>query len=77
MILGETLGTVGIGLVIGAVLASAASRLVESRLFGIAPQDPVTASLATAVLLSVAFVAAYLPARRAARLDPIAALHHQ
>jgi predicted permease len=74
MILGETAGLVGVGLALGGGLAYAASRLVESRLYGVAPQDPLTLLLALGLLLLAAFGAAYLPARRASRLDPIVAL---
>jgi putative ABC transport system permease protein len=77
MILGETIGLVIAGLALGAGLAYAASRLIGSRLYGIAPQDPLTLSLAIGLLLAVALCAAYLPARRAARLDPMTALRQE
>src|SRR6202035_2024107 len=77
MILRETVGLVTAGLAIGGGLAYAASRLIDSRLYGVAPQDPLTLALATGLLLLVAFGAAYLPAQRASRLDPIAALRQQ
>ena len=74
MILGETTLVVAAGLAAGVGLAYAASRLVDNRLYGVAPRDPVTFALATSLLLVVALVAAYLPARRASRLEPTAAL---
>jgi ABC-type antimicrobial peptide transport system permease subunit len=77
MILGETILLVIAGLALGAGLAYAASRLIGSRLYGIAPQDPLTLSLAIGLLLAVAICAAYLPARRAARLDPMTALRQE
>jgi ABC-type antimicrobial peptide transport system permease subunit len=77
MILRETLGLVLAGLALGAGLSYAASRLIASRLFGIAPQDPLTLASAMALLLSVAVSAAYLPAQRASRLDPMAALRQE
>ena len=77
MILRETLGVVLLGLIAGSALAYLASRLIDSRLFGVAPQDPITMLAATAVLLSVALCAAYLPALRASRVDPMAALRQQ
>lgn len=77
MILGETIGLVIAGLALGAGLAYAASRLITSRLYGVAPQDPLTLTLATGLLLLVALSAAYLPARRASRLDPMAALRQE
>ena len=74
MILRETVGVVAAGLALGAVLAYAGSRLLHSRLYGVAPQDPVTLAVATGVLLIVALAAAYMPAHRASKLDPVAAL---
>jgi predicted permease len=74
MILGETTLVVAAGLAAGMGLAYAASRLVDSRLYDVAPRDPATFALATSLLLVVALVAAYLPARRASRLEPTAAL---
>ena len=74
MILRETLGLVIIGLAAGAGLAYAASSLIASQLYGVAPQDPLTLTVAIGLLLLVALSAAYLPARRASRLDPMSAL---
>jgi ABC-type antimicrobial peptide transport system permease subunit len=74
MILLETFWFVGAGVLLGGVLAYAASSLIGSRLYGVAPQDPLTFAMASALLLTVAFSAAYAPARRASRLEPIAAL---
>jgi hypothetical protein len=54
--------------------AYAASRLIDGRLYGVTPQDPLTLALATGPLLLVALSAAYLPAQRASRLDPMTAL---
>ncbi len=77
MILGETIGLVVAGLSLGAYLAYAASRLIGSRLYGVAPQDPLTLALAIGLLLTVALSAAYLPARRASKLDPMTALRQE
>jgi predicted permease len=77
MILGETMGLVVAGLALGAGLSYAASRLIDSRLYGVAPQDPLTLALATGLLLLVALSAAYLPAQRASRLDPMTALRQE
>jgi predicted permease len=77
MILGETIGLVGAGLALGGGLAYAASHLIDSLLFGVAPQDPLTLVLATGLLLLVALSAAYLPARRASKLDPMVALRQE
>ena len=75
MILRETVGLVIVGLVAGGGLAFWASRLIGSRLHGVAPQDPLTLALAIGLLLAVALSAAYLPARRASRVDPATVLH--
>jgi predicted permease len=75
MILRESLGFVAVGLVVGTILAFAAARLLAGRLYGVSQLDPLTITTALAVLVTVAFTAAYLPARRASRVDPVAALH--
>ena len=77
MILREIVVLVGIGSVVGAVGALGLGRFVESLMFGLAPRDPLTLGGAIAVLLAVALVAGYLPARRAARIDPNAALRSE
>ncbi|MGH9795624.1 MAG: ADOP family duplicated permease [Candidatus Acidiferrales bacterium] len=77
MILRETSGLLIGGLALGGGLAYAASRLIESQLYGVAPEDPLTLALAIGLLLLVALGAAYLPAKRAASIDPMAALRHQ
>jgi ABC-type antimicrobial peptide transport system permease subunit len=75
MILRESLGLVLAGMAAGGALAYLGSRVVSNRLYGVAPNDPLTLALATALFLAVALVAAYLPARRAASLNPMAAPH--
>jgi putative ABC transport system permease protein len=62
------------GVVIGMIGAFAATQLVSSMLYGIAPRDPPTFAGVVALLVLVAFVASWLPARRATRVDPITAL---
>lgn len=69
---GITLGAIGV--VVGAVLAFALSRFAESLVFGITAHDPLTFGAVAAVLLVVAAIAAYVPARRATRIDPLEAL---
>jgi ABC-type antimicrobial peptide transport system permease subunit len=77
MILRETVGLVGAGLALGLALTLAASRLIGARLYGVAPQDPLTLATASVLLLLVALGAAYWPAQRASRLDPMAALRQE
>jgi ABC-type antimicrobial peptide transport system permease subunit len=62
------------GLVLGTVLALLAARAIESLLFGVHSNDPMTLVAAASALAAVALAASYLPARRAARLDPTVAL---
>ena len=75
MILRESFALVLAGLAAGGALAYLGSSLIANRLYGVRPDDPLTLGIATAVLIVVALGAAYLPARRASRVDPIAALH--
>ena len=70
----EGLALTVIGGVIGVALSLAASRLLSSLLFGLQPTDALTFAAAIGVLVSVAAVASLLPARRAARVDPLVAL---
>ena len=74
MILGEALTLVALGCVAGMVLALALSRSVTTLVYGLAPDDPTTLLAAALVLAGVALLASLAPARRAATLDPIAAL---
>jgi len=76
-VIGEGMRTAGAGLAIGLAVAAALTRLIESMLFGVKPLDPVSFALAAFVLGAVALVACLLPARRAARVDPLAALHSE
>jgi len=77
MILRETLTLVVIGTVIGVPVAIGASRLVTSRLYGLKGADPVTLIIAVLMLAIVAAAAAYLPARRASKVDPLVALRYE
>ncbi len=77
LVLRESMIMVIAGVVIGVPVAMASARLVESRLFGLKPIDPVTITVACVVLLSVALVAAIIPALRASRIDPIRALRYE
>jgi macrolide transport system ATP-binding/permease protein len=65
------------GVAIGLPLTLAASRLVKSFLFDIKPNDPLALTLAVAVLLCAVLTAGYVPARKASRIDPVAAIRHE
>jgi predicted permease len=73
----EALILVAIGLVIGLLVSLATTKTAATLLFGLKPNDPLTIALATLVLTGVASLASYLPARRAARVDPIEALRDE
>jgi ABC-type antimicrobial peptide transport system permease subunit len=64
----------GIGVAVGVPVAFALTRLLQSQLYGIGPHDPLTIGAAVAALLAVAAGAAWVPARRAAKTDPLVAL---
>jgi predicted permease len=77
MVLRESVLVVGLGLVAGIPATLACGRYVSSQLYGLAPNDPVTIVGAAALLIAVALLASYLPARRAAMLDPLTALREE
>ena len=70
-VMGETLVVVGCGLFVGAAAAVTLGRVVESQLFGLTGHDPATLLLTAAVTLIACMFAGWLPARRAARVDPM------
>jgi len=77
LILGQGLRLVGIGGAIGLAGGAALSRLLSSMLFGLSPFDPVAYVSVSLILATVALGAIYLPARRAARVDPMVALRYE
>ncbi|MBM3764715.1 MAG: FtsX-like permease family protein, partial [Acidobacteria bacterium] len=77
MILRETTWLLAGGAVVGVALAYGSLHLIKSRLFGLAPDDPAALALAVAALGVVALIAALLPARRAARVDPMVAIRYE
>lgn len=76
-VLREALVLVLVGVAIGIPIALGALRLISSMLFGLKPTDPLTLAMAIAFMLAVAALAAYLPARRASRVDPMVALRYE
>jgi predicted permease len=77
MVVYQSLPPVGIGIGVGLLAAFGATGLVESMLYGVSSSDPATIVLAVLCLLFVAAFAAFLPARRAARVEPLVALRHE
>ena len=77
MIMREAGWLLALGIGIGAALALAGARTATSLLFGLKPHDPLTMVLAIVSLVAVAAAASFLPAHRASRLDPMAALREE
>jgi predicted permease len=77
MVLGQSIGLVGTGLVAGLLAAVASTSVIASELYGLKPTDPLTLGFATFFMVAVAALAAYLPARRATKVDPMVALRYE
>jgi putative ABC transport system permease protein len=74
LVLGQGLQLAALGAVIGVVAAAIAARGIASVLYGVSAHDPLTMAAVTVLLLGIAAVACFVPARRAMRVDPIVAL---
>ena len=77
LVLGETATLVGLGLVLGGAGSVALARLLGGFLFGVTPLDPQTFILVPLALGTIGLLAGYLPARRATRIEPMAALRYE
>ena len=66
-----------LGIAIGILSAFGLTRLLSTLLYGVTPTDIATFAIAPAILLGVALLACWIPARRAARIDPMLALRHE
>ncbi len=77
LIVGQGMVLVLVGAGIGLALAFAATRVLKSLLFGISTTDPLTFSVVVLVLIAVALLACYVPARRATKVDPLEALRYE
>jgi ABC-type antimicrobial peptide transport system permease subunit len=77
MVMREVLLLIALGVGVGLAAAMATTRLVGALLFRLSPTDPLTIALATLLMIVVAALAGYLPARRASRIDPMVALRYE
>lgn len=77
LVMRESLTLVAVGLVLGAATALATGHYIASLLFGVPARDPIAFATAALVMISVCALAAFLPARRASRVDPMTALRHE
>jgi predicted permease len=77
LVLRQSISAVALGIGLGLLLAVACGRLISKFLYGMSPNDPASTVVATMVLILVALVACYLPARRATKIDPIIALRNE
>ena len=77
MVLREMLWIVGIGLTAGIAIALSVTRFAESQLYGVKPRDAMVVVAAALALTATAVAACYLPARRAAKVNPLDALHYE
>jgi putative ABC transport system permease protein len=77
LVVGQGMRLALVGVALGVAAALGATRLMAALLFGVGPSDPATFLLVPVLLLGVALLACYLPARRATRLDPMIALRHE
>lgn len=77
MVVGRAMRLAGFGLLVGGAAALGAGQLLQSQLFGISPRDPATFAAIALLLGGVAFLASWMPARRAAAVDPLVALRYE
>ena len=77
LVLGEGMKMALAGVAAGIAAALGLTRLIANQLYGVAPEDPLTFAVVAIVLVAVALLACYLPARRAVRVDPLIALRYE
>jgi ABC-type antimicrobial peptide transport system permease subunit len=77
MVLRQGMELTGAGVVIGLIGAALLTRVMASLLFGVSATDAITFSIVTLILIAIAVLASYIPARRATRVDPVVALRDE
>ena len=77
LVVGQGLVLALVGVIVGTVGAVAVTRLIEGMLYGVSPTDVTTFIAVSLIVTLVAFLACYLPARRATRVDPLVALRYE
>ncbi|MGH8223805.1 MAG: ABC transporter permease [Woeseiaceae bacterium] len=77
IVIGKAIALAGIGLILGLLASFALTRVLSGLLYGVTPTDPATFAIVAILLIAVAMLASYLPARRAALVDPVTALREE
>jgi putative ABC transport system permease protein len=76
-VVGQGMALAALGVVCGLIAAAAATRMLEGLLFAVSATDPMVYSVLAVLLLAIAALASYIPARRAMRVDPMSALRSE
>jgi putative ABC transport system permease protein len=77
LVLGQSLRMTALGIGIGSLISLLIAHLLASSMYGIRPNDPLTFIIVAAVVAAISVLAAFVPARRAAHIEPLAALREQ
>jgi len=77
LVVGQGLRLAGVGVLLGVIVAVAVMRQLSGLLFGVSAYDPMTFAAVAVLLVLVAFLACYIPARRATCVNPLVALRHE